>query len=347
MRTLLLTAMIVSVCGPALLAEQPADGASNREQREDRPRRRAARPFNRPERTRPMTLPDAGDRFYEDYAGNANPRQRVAVVLPEEHDPDDGPLPVVAFVHGGAWRAGDYESALRQAAPLLRGGDYAVASIGYRLTDEAIWPAQLHDVKAGLRHLRANADRFGIDPDRIAIVGPSAGGHLVAMLGTTMDDPDQAGNLGGHADASTAVTCVIDLYGPANLATMREQDSRLDHASADSPEGRLVGGAIADQVDTVRSASPETFVGGGDDAPFLIIHGSADPVVPYAQSVNFHAALKAAGTDSTLVTVEGGGHGGFANPEVNRIMRQFLDHHLLGRDLPEGFGDRTIPQAEE
>ena len=292
---------------------------------------------NRPE---PAAADDAGVELL-DYAGEGNPRQVVALVLPEGHDPQtDEPLPVVVFVHGGAWLGGDYRQGMPFARPLTGSGDYAFASVGYRLTGEATWPAQIHDVKAAIRQIRGVADQYGLDPNRIAAIGPSAGGHLVAMLGTTGDDETLEGDLGEFDDLSSAVACVVDEFGPADLLTMGTSPSDMDHNGPNSPESRLVGGPVQEVADVSRSASPTEHVDAADP-PFLIIHGTEDPLVPYTQSVLLNDKLRAAGVETSLLTVEGGGHGGFRNREINDTIKRFLDKHLLGRDAT--FEDRTIP----
>ena len=276
---------------------------------------------------------DRGVRVERDvpYAGTDNPRQRLDIYLPETRRGAD-PLPVVVFIHGGAWLQGDKSAGRGHLAPLVAGGEYAGVSVGYRLSGEAIWPAQIHDCKAAVRWVRANAGKYGWDAKRIAVMGTSAGGHLVAMLGAGGDVEELEGDLGEHDDASSRVRCVVDYFGPAELLAMGQAASRMDHDSPDSPESRLVGGAIQEHKDAARSASPVTHVT-KDDPPFLIIHGSDDPLVPYDQSVRLHEALTAAGVDSTLVKVEGGGHGGFGTREPEARVRRFLDRHLRGQEV--------------
>jgi acetyl esterase/lipase len=117
------------------------------------------------------------------YAGNQNPRQMLDLMLPAKRGAE--PLPVVVFIHGGGWRNGSRDRGRRELAPLVSTGNYAGVSIGYRLTDEAQWPSQMHDCKAAIRWIRAHAPAYGFDPARIGVFGTSAGGHLVSVLGTT------------------------------------------------------------------------------------------------------------------------------------------------------------------
>ncbi len=261
------------------------------------------------------------------YAGTDNPRQRLDLLLPKTRT-SKGPLPVVAFVHGGGWRNGDKRTGIGRLAKLVATGRYAGVSIGYRLSGEAVWPAQIHDCKAAVRWIRANAEKHGLDGDRIAVWGTSAGGHLVAMLGTTGDVESLEGTLGPHLDQSSRVTCVVDYFGPTDFLTMNDHPGRIDHDADNSPESLLVGGAIQQNKEKARAAAPLTYVT-KDDAPILVAHGSEDPLVPFPQSAVFAKALKAAGVDCTLIRIENGGHG-FRSEELDRRVAAFLGNHLHG-----------------
>lgn len=260
------------------------------------------------------------------YANTDNPRQRLDLYLPKNRQ-GDKPLPIVAFIHGGGWQNGDKRGGYRQIASLVESGEYAGVSIGYRLSGEAIWPAQIHDCKAAIRWIRANAKKYNLDPEKIGVTGTSAGGHLVAMLGTSGGVSELEGTLGPHKDVSSNVTCVVDQFGPTELLAMGGW-----HNNADSPESRLVGGTIQEKKDAARNASPITYVT-KDDPPILLLHGTDDPAVPYDQSKRLHVALEKAEAESLLVPVTGGGHGNFGNPEVQERMKQFFDKHLLGKDV--------------
>jgi acetyl esterase/lipase len=290
-------------------------------------RRRAAQQDRPQGRQLPLRLPETVEAHLDvPYAGTDNPRQRLDLLLPKKPH-GEGPLPVVAFVHGGGWQNGDKRAGLRAVLPLVESGEYAGVSIGYRLSGEATWPAQIHDCKAAVRYLRANAKRYHLDPDRIGVTGTSAGGHLVAVLGTGGGVADLEGELGPHRGVSSRVACVVDQFGPTDFLAMGGR-----HDDADSPESRLVGGPIRERRPEVQSASPITYVS-EDDPPFLLIHGTDDPAVPFGQSELLHAALRKAGVESLLVPVTGGGHGTFGTPEVQERMRRFFEKHLLGRDV--------------
>lgn len=276
------------------------------------------------------------------YAGTDNPRQKLDLYLPRDRKGAE-PLPLVVYIHGGAWLGGDKRAGAGFMGGLVARGDYAGASVGYRLSGEAQWPAQAHDVKAAIRWLRAHASEYGYDPDRIAVMGDSAGGHLVAFLGTSGGVKGVEGELGDHDDADSRVQAVVDLFGPADFLTIGDAPSQIDHNAADSPEARLIGGAIKDRPDAARSVSPVTYVS-KDDPPFLIIHGSDDPTVPFDQSVRLNDALKSAGVASTLLRIEGGKHGGFQNPTWRDRVRQFLDASLRSQGTPPT--DETLPNTK-
>jgi acetyl esterase/lipase len=275
------------------------------------------------------------------YAGTDHARQRLDLYLPKERKTDK-PLPLIAYIHGGAWLGGDKRGAGGQVVRFAASGEYVAASIGYRLSGDAVWPAQIHDCKAAIRWLRANASEYGIDPERIGVMGSSAGGHLVAMLGTSGGVTELEGDLGDADDQSSRVTCVVDEYGPADMLTIGDFPSQLDHKSANSPESRLIGGAILENREAARSASPVAYIS-KDDPPFLIIHGSNDQVVPYHQSVELDEQLTTAGVPTLFITVDGGGHGGFRSDELSQRVKAFFDLHLLGKEAT--ISEEAIPQG--
>lgn len=234
-----------------------------------------------------------------------------------------GPLPLIVWVHGGAFRTGGKENPPAQRM-VARG--YAVASIQYRLSQEAIFPAQIEDCKAAIRWLRVHAGTYNLDPQRIGAWGASAGGHLVAMLGTTghLREFDEREPYHG---VSSAVQAVCDFFGPTDFLQMDAAGSTQRHDAPDSPESQLVGGPIQEFKERVARANPITYVAPGAP-PFLIVHGDRDPLVPHHQSELLYTALKRAGGDVTLYTVRGGGHGNFTDPEVDRLVDAFFERHL-------------------
>lgn len=259
---------------------------------------------------------------------------KLHIIRPK--DAPERPMPVITFVHGGAWRAGNKNAGVLRLIPFVQKGYFSV-SIEYRLTGEAVFPAQIEDCKCAIRYLRAHAKQYNIDPDRIGAWGSSAGGHLVAMLGTTGGVKDLEGS-GGWPEQSSRVQAVCDWYGPADLLAMADQPSRMDHDGAASPEGRLVGGVVKQNPDNARRASPVTYVD-GSDPPFLIMHGTEDMTVPYGQSEILHKALRRAGVDVSFFPVRGAGHGGpqFRSEQVGKLVGEFFAKHL---------GDRSGRKAE-
>jgi len=236
----------------------------------------------------------------------------------------DKTLPLIVWIHGGAWRAGSKENC--PALPMTAQG-YAVASINYRLSQEAIFPAQIHDCKAAIRFLRAGASKYNIDPDRIGVWGGSAGGHLVALLGTSGDVKDLEGDE-GNLEHSSRVQAVCDWFGPTDLLQMPEGPlpPRPGKNDASGPVALLLGGRIAENKDKAAKASPVTYVT-RDDPPFLIMHGDKDNLVPLQQSRLFYDALQKAGVDARLEIIKGAGHG-FGGLEIFKTVSDFFNKNL-------------------
>lgn len=243
--------------------------------------------------------------------------------------PDVKNPPLVVWIHGGGWRNGSKE---RLHASFLPEDKYAVASISYRLTDQAIFPAQIHDCKGAIRWLRAHAEKYGYSVDRIAVAGSSAGGHLAALVGVTGDMKALEGNVGGHLDQSSRVDAVVDFYGPTDFI-MRAKNQPHKAVVEGSPVNLLLGGPANKKTDLAKLASPAFHVT-KDDAPLLIIHGDQDNKVLIGQSLRIKEAYEDAGLSVHLEIVQGGGHGGkqyFASP-LREQMVDFLDKHLRSKD---------------
>jgi len=235
----------------------------------------------------------------------------------------DSPKPLVVWIQGCAFGAFGPQQPLGSAELLLdiaRRG-YVVATIEHRIIGEAIFPALIQDAKAAVRFLRAHAKEYGIDPAKVAAWGTSSGAYVASFLGTTggMTLFDGEHNLG----PSSAVQAVVDWYGPTDFLQMGG-----NHNDPGSSESLIVGGAIQENPDAVRRANPITYVGPGMP-PFLIMHGTEDPLVPYSQSTLLYQALRASGQSASMVRVQNAGHGsGFYHSHILQIVYDFLDQHL-------------------
>jgi acetyl esterase/lipase len=269
---------------------------------------------------------------------------RMHLLLPEPRP--DGLAPGLVWVHGGGWMNGSKDSGIPKLFPFARRG-YVCATVEYRLTDEAQWPAQIEDVKCAVRYLRAHAAALRLDPDRIGAWGPSAGGHLVAMLGVAPNRPELEGS-GGWADQSSRVQAVCDWFGPAELVSMVDQPSDIDRSGADYPEARLIGGRVQENPERARAASPTApFYVTGREPPFLIVHGDADRIVPYQQSEQMWNGVGFG--DTTFITIHGAGHGGpqFEHQAVLDQVWAFFDRTIGPAPLPDpvDLRPRVLPPA--
>ena len=255
------------------------------------------------------------------YVQGGHERQRLDLYLPEKADT---PLPVIIWIHGGAWQAGSKDN-----CPALRFVErgYAVASVGYRLSQHAIFPAQIEDCKAAIRWLRAHAKDYSLAPQRFGAWGSSAGGHLVALLGTSGEVKDF--EVGANLDQSSRVQAVCDYFGPTDFVVFATTFE--NHAAGSSPESKLIGGAVLDNKDKAARANPIRYVS-ADDPPFLIVHGDLDATVPINQSQLLFDALKKAGVSAHFHTIHGAGHGGpgFSGRDIDEMVNAFFEERLKG-----------------
>jgi acetyl esterase/lipase len=254
------------------------------------------------------------------YADTADPRQKLDVYLPKQPTVR-GPLPVIAYIHGGGWSTGSKVLGRAFLARLVDGGRFAAVSIGYRLSWQATWPAQIDDSKAAIRWIRAHAREYNLDPDRICLFGVSSGAHMAVKVGLTNGVAAAEGKLGPNLRQSSRVQCVIDELGPMDL--------RNSGAGATNPIVQLLGGTSTEKPDLARDASP-ILDAHAKAPPTLIIAGNKDPFVPYQQSVALDEALRKAGAPVLFQTVDGGGHGDFgkARPAVEERIRLFLEQNF-------------------
>lgn len=263
------------------------------------------------------TLP-AGTTLYSDisYIADAHERHTLDIYIPAT----PGPYRVIIWIHGGAFRMGS--KADHVPHKMLNQG-YAIVAINYRLSQHAIFPAQIEDCKAAVRWLRAHAGTYDFDNTRFVAWGESAGGYLAAMLGTCGNI--RTWDVGEYLDTSSRVQAVIDFYGPTDFLQMDRQrlPHGMSHDDADSPESKLVGGPIQEHAEIARQANPITHID-GYAAPFLVIHGDADLRVPYGQSLLLVEALQQKSLAVTFHTIVDGGHGGFNTPSIPLLIDAFL-----------------------
>jgi acetyl esterase/lipase len=283
-------------------------------------------------------LPEHVKRLADIKYGDGPEKSNLLDVYISDDPPADKPLPLVVWVHGGGWSSGSKEGC--PAVPLVPRG-YIVASINYRLSQQAVYPAQIQDCKGAIRFLRAHAKDYHIDPDKIGVWGASAGGHLVALLGTSSDSKDVEGTVGGNADQSSRVQAVCDWFGPTDLTQFA--DEAVAAGIIKSTPGptlimSLFGGSLQQKRDLVKQANPISFIDKStakDIPPFLIMHGEKDKMVPVAQSQLLDDALKAAGVSSDFQTIPDAGHGnGFNTPKIARTVSDFFDANLKTTKKP-------------
>ena len=233
--------------------------------------------------------------------------------------------PLIVWIHGGGWQNGS-----KDRCPLkwLTGEGYAVASVQYRLTDKGAFPAQIHDCKGAIRWLRANASDYGYNAEKIGVAGISAGGHLVALLGTSGDVKELEGEVGGNLDQSSRVQAVLDMCGPTDFI-LRWKNRPEAVNKPGTAVYKLLGGPLPEKREVAEAASPATHVT-KDDAPLLIFHGTEDPLVQHAQSEHLRDLYIKQELEVTLETIEGGGH----------VPKEFWD--VLRREMALKFFDDHI-----
>lgn len=260
------------------------------------------------------------------YVTGGSARQKLDLYLPQSGTN----LPLIINIHGGAFKMGDKGQGVPREY-LAQG--YAVASINYRLSQDATFPAQLEDCKAAVRWLRAHAAEYRLDPNHFAAWGASAGGNLAALLGTTGDAKEF--EVGENLNQSSRVQAVVDYFGPTDFLQMDAHSlpDGMTHDPADSPESQLIGGAIQQNKAKTAKANPISYIS-RHTPPFLICHGDADRMVPHHQNELFAAALQKAGVPVTFYTVPGAGHGPFRDPKVALLTREFLARQLPSAKRP-------------
>ncbi len=247
---------------------------------------------------KPLPKAPAGILFERDvvYGKTGDVELKLNLARPET---TDGPRPCVLVIHGGGWAAGDRIQHDKNTWDFVQRG-YVSATIGYRFAPKYLFPAQVEDVKCAVRFLRANAEKFGIDPERFGAVGFSAGGHLSLMLGV-MDKADGFEGDGGWADQSSKVQTVVNFFGPTDLTMEYPEASR-------GIVKNWIGGTMAEKPDAYKAASPVTYINTGD-APILSFQGTKDHLVPHNQVYRLTDVMTAAGVAGRAEFLVGAGHG--------------------------------------
>ena len=251
-------------------------------------------------------------------------------------------LPVIVWIHGGGWRGGSKENCLPYRLGFVSFG-YAVASLEYRLSGAAPFPAQIKDCKAAIRFLKAHAAEYNLDKVNFGVWGASAGGHLSALLGASSDAKEW--DVGDHLEQSSRVKAVCDYYGPSDFSPMLERMKTSPNYNAHAAISGLFGGNLEDR-DKIIKAGPVAHVT-KDDPPYLIVHGDQDALVPLSQSEILYDTLKKAGVEADLHIIKGSAHGGpaFSSPEMISLVRAFFDKHL--KKTATSRPAETRPQPEK
>lgn len=232
---------------------------------------------------------------------------------------------LIVWVHGGAWRSGSKDSV--PIIDLVKSG-YTIASVDYRLSPVARFPAQIHDIKAAIRFLRAKGMEYGYQAERITLAGSSAGGHLVALVGTTNGNKELEGNVGEHLNQSSSVQAIIDFYGPTNFLTILKQ-STPHGLSVRVPALQLLLGSQPEQNMPLAKLASPVFHVDGNDPPLLMIHGDQDPQVPINQSHELHGKYKELERPVEFHVIHGGAHGGkeFYDGQRLQLILNFLNQN--------------------
>ena len=242
------------------------------------------------------------------YAGDGKSYHTLDIYSPTS---SNNKSPLILTIYGSAWKSNRSKASkyIKKSLikPLIDAG-FAVASINHRSSTDALFPAQIHDVKAAIRFLRGNASEYKIDPSFVGVTGSSSGGHLAAMAGTTSHNKLMEGNIGSFLNYDSHVNAVVDWFGPTDFLLMDICGSKMVHDAVNSPESKLIGGAIQENKEKASAANPINYIS-SKTPPFLIIHGMVDLTVPYCQSKVLKMALERANIESELISVRDGGHG--------------------------------------
>lgn len=254
------------------------------------------------------------------YAEVGNRKLLLDIYLPAEKNPY-----LIVWIHGGAWHSGSKEN---PPLELLSTG-YAIASVDFRLSTEAVFPAPIHDIKAAVRFLRGNAKKFGYRSDRIIIWGSSSGGHLATLVGTTNNDGYLEGNEGHYLKESSSIQAIVDFYGPTNFLTILNQ-STPHGINVRAPALAILLGKPVEQVEGLAKKASPVYQVDANDPPLLIVHGEQDIQVPINQSLELMNVYKKNSLPVQFEVIPGAGHGGdvFYKTDGRKMIENFLSNVL-------------------
>ena len=271
--------------------------------------------------TEPQYVVSTGVAFSQvnDWYGHCVRDLKMDIVYPDKREKL---LPCVLWICGGGWLTMNRSAHLAYLSKLALSG-FTVASMEYRTSNEAPFPAQLIDVKSAVRYLKANAARYSIDPDRIGVMGESAGGHLTALAALTGETREF--DEGAYLEYSSAVQAAAPWYVPADFFLFPQRST----PSGASPESLLIGAKAEDSPALVKKANPVSYVT-ENAPPFLLLHGTDDHTVPFSQSEALYEKLTEKGNDVTLYAIEGADHAdlAFFQPEIWDIIQTFFKEKL-------------------
>ena len=251
------------------------------------------------------------------------------LIMPDQ-DPSAEPIPIVVYVPGSGWFKQNLGRSIPQIIGFVEQSGYAAAIVGYRPSTVAKSPAQLMDIKSSIRYLRANADSYNIDPERVAIWGTSSGGHIASLVGLT--EGAEKFETKDNGEESSSVKVVINFFGPTDFLRMDDFPSAIAHNEPESPESSVIGGPIQDPNNRskVDEYNPLSYISEDKEyPPFLIMHGDSDHLVPFNQSLILYEALKDADHSAEFYKLLGAGHGNrFFTQQTMGIVLDFLNRHF-------------------
>lgn len=268
------------------------------------------------------TLDIAGTHVYRNisYVKNGLPEQNFDLYIP---DSAKKPMPLIIWIHGGGWDGG-YKGWIE--IPYLAKLGYAIASVEYRFSRVAPFPAQMQDCNQAVWYLWKNAKKYGFDTSRFVIGGGSAGGHLSALIGLSINNHVAEFYNNINKESKVHIRAVLDYYGPSDLNVVHGRAAYLDYDGPNSALNKLLGANALDRPDLAAIASPVTYID-KNDPPILILHGEVDGFVPFWESQLFYSRLKLAGVKARLIKIPGANHAGslFQSADIQKQVIAFLD----------------------